>query len=313
MHFTARFVLAIKSNADGQIKYKARYVIGGHRDRLKQYLVHGAQALQASSARLILAIAAIHDLAVWSCDVKLAYLQSAEPLTRRVFIKNPAPEFKLEPHECFELLRPLHGLSDAGDLWHKTLHSHLVNDLHLTPTKTDPSLYFAYANGELTGLSGFYVDDLLRAGTPEFRTSSSKTHMRFETTGDEDPPFTFAGFNIAKQSDVPYTIDQLFYMKKLEELELTSSFDQYRSMRMRLAWLANTRPDLQFEISQIAQVAAQRFKDDAHAHLLRLNAAIRYAHSNPAHLKFTKLDYSSLHIIGYSDAALPTITTSHHN
>ena len=44
---TARFVLAIKSNADGQVKYKARYVIGGHRDRLKQYLVHGAQALQA--------------------------------------------------------------------------------------------------------------------------------------------------------------------------------------------------------------------------------------------------------------------------
>ena len=98
-------------------------------------------------------------------------------------------------------------------------------------------------------------------------------------------------------------MDQLFYMKKLEELELTSSFDQYRSMRMRLAWLANTRPDLQFEISQIAQVTAQRFKDDAQAHLRRLNAAIRYAHSNPAHLKFPKLDYSSLHIIGYSDAA----------
>ena len=29
---TARFVLAIKSNADGEIKYKARYVIGDHRD-----------------------------------------------------------------------------------------------------------------------------------------------------------------------------------------------------------------------------------------------------------------------------------------
>ena len=33
--FTARFVLAVKSNADGQVKYKARYVIGGHRDTLK--------------------------------------------------------------------------------------------------------------------------------------------------------------------------------------------------------------------------------------------------------------------------------------
>ena len=202
----------------------------------------------------------------------------------------------------FRAPTPLYGLSDAGDLWHKTLHTHLVDDLHLIPTKTDPSLYFAHANGEIIGLSGSYVDDLLRAGTPEFRTSSSRTHVRFETTGDEDPPFTFAGFNIAKRSDVPYAIDQLFYMKKLEELELSSSFDQYRSMRMRLAWLANTRPDLQFEISQIAQVTAQRFKDDACAHLLRLNAAIRYA-LQPGTPQISKLDSSSLHIIGYSDAA----------
>ena len=61
---TARFVLAIKSNTDGQVKYKARYVIGGHRDELKQYLVHGAQTLQASSARLLLALAAIHGFDV---------------------------------------------------------------------------------------------------------------------------------------------------------------------------------------------------------------------------------------------------------
>ncbi len=39
---TARFFLAIKSNPHGKIKHKARYVIGGHRDRLKHYIVHGA-------------------------------------------------------------------------------------------------------------------------------------------------------------------------------------------------------------------------------------------------------------------------------
>ena len=85
---TARFVLAIKSNAHGLIKYEERYVIGGHRDILKHYLVHGAQTLQPSSVRLLFALASAYDFDIWSSDVKIAYLQSTEPLTHPVFIKN---------------------------------------------------------------------------------------------------------------------------------------------------------------------------------------------------------------------------------
>ena len=94
---TARFVLGIKSNADGEIKYKARYVIGGHRDCFKHCMVHGDQNVQPSSARLLLALAMAYDFNVWSTDVKLAYLQSSEPLERKIYTSNPAPEFELEP------------------------------------------------------------------------------------------------------------------------------------------------------------------------------------------------------------------------
>ena len=197
----------------------------------------------------------------------------------------------------------MYGLSDAGDLWHKTLHRHLVDELGLVPSKADPSLYFSFTNGVLSGINGSYVDDLLRAGTPDFRESCSQTHRRFETSGDESPPFTFAGFNIAPLPNGTMVIDQLFYMKKLEEIDLSSSYSDFRSMRMKLAWLSNTRPDLQFEISQLAQVTSSQFDADAHAHVNRLNEAIRYAYVNVAHLKFPKLDRSSLRIFGYNDAA----------
>ena len=90
---TARFVLAIKSSVDGRINYKASYVVGGHRDLLKQCLVHGAQTLQTSSTRLLIAIANAFEFDVWSSDAKLAYLESTEPLLRHVFITNPAQEF----------------------------------------------------------------------------------------------------------------------------------------------------------------------------------------------------------------------------
>ena len=72
---------------------------------------------------------------------------------------------------------------------------------------------------------------------------------------------------------------------------------------MRLAWLANTCSDLQFEISQIAQDTVQRFWENATAHLQRLNEAVRYTFNNVEYFKFPQLDSSSAKIIGYRDAA----------
>ena len=68
---TARFVFTINFNADGEVKYKARYVIGEHRDSINSYLVPGAQTLQASSSRLLLALASMFRISVCSSDVKL--------------------------------------------------------------------------------------------------------------------------------------------------------------------------------------------------------------------------------------------------
>ena len=55
---TARFVLAIKSTTDGQVKYKARHVIGGHTDKMKHYLAYYSQTVSPASTRLLLALAA---------------------------------------------------------------------------------------------------------------------------------------------------------------------------------------------------------------------------------------------------------------
>ena len=180
-------------------------------------------------------MAAMFGFDVWSSDVKLAYLQSTEPLKRRVLIINPAPQFELEPHECFELLKPLYGLCDAGDLWHQTLHRHLVEDLQLESTKVDSSLYFCFRFGELAGINGTYVDDLLRAGDHEFRKKCTKTHKVFETSGDDPTPLTFSGFNVCVNDDGSLSIDQNFYRKQLECLDSASTFPDFRSMGMKLA------------------------------------------------------------------------------
>ena len=124
-------------------------------------MVHGAQTLQESSSRLLLALPAAHEFELWTSDVKLAYLKSTEPLERRVFVKNPAPEFELGQSECFELLRPLYGLRDAGDLCHESLSLHFRQELKFQPTKIDTSLYFSFRDNNLVGIIGSYVDNLL--------------------------------------------------------------------------------------------------------------------------------------------------------
>ena len=108
----------------------------------------------------------------------------------------PSPEFELDPPECFELLLPLYGICDAGDLWHELLTRHSVKDLNLQPTKADPSLYFSFRDSNLVGIHWYYVNDLLHAGDAKFRKRFQLTHERFETSGDEEIPINFAGLHI---------------------------------------------------------------------------------------------------------------------
>ena len=111
-----RFVPDMKSIEDKNVKYKARYVIGGHRDRLKHMMVHSTSTLQPSSIQILLALETVHGFEIWTSDVRQAYIQSAEPLARDVFISKPVLELELDLSQYLQLLKPLYGLCEAGDL-----------------------------------------------------------------------------------------------------------------------------------------------------------------------------------------------------
>lgn len=74
-------------------------------------------------------------------------------------------------------------------------------------------------------------------------------------------------------------------------------------MRMKLARLASTRPDCQFEISQFTQVTEERFNAERSGFIRRLNKATRYATDYRISLRIPKLETSSLRIIGFADAS----------
>ena len=300
---SGRFVLTIKSTEYGKIKHKARYVIGGHRDKFKDLMVHSTSTLQPQSVRLLLALAAIFNFDIWTSDLRQAYLQSAEPLAREIFIAKPVPELELKPSQCLQLLKPLYGLCESGDIWHETLANHHKEDLGMKSLRSDPALYSLIKEGILRGLSGGYVDDLIRAGDEYFKKVSQKTNEKFDMAENEKIPCTFTGFSLSHNRDGEVIQDQHEYLKKLETLSLGASFGQFRSMRMKLAWLSNTRPDCLFEISQLAQVTEEMFSSSPRETARRLNKAVKFAVDNRLSLRIPKLDKKTLRVIGYSDSS----------
>jgi hypothetical protein len=69
-----RFVLVIKNGDTDQEVYKARYVVQGFLDPLKQRAVHNLPNLTQDTSRLVLALASICGFEVWTLDISQAFL-----------------------------------------------------------------------------------------------------------------------------------------------------------------------------------------------------------------------------------------------
>lgn len=173
----------------------------------------------------------------------------------------------------------------------------------MKPSRVDPALYYLLYNGIIRKLSGGYVDDIIRPGDKHFKKLSNKTNDIFEMGEDEHIPCEFTGFSLNYDNDGYIIKEQHSYLRKLESLPPDASFNQFRSMRMKFAWLSHSRPDCLFEISQLAQVTEAKFDSSKREFLKRLNRAVKFADDHRVSLKIRKLDKESLRIIGFSDAS----------
>ena len=244
----------------------------------------------------------MYEFPIWTADVRQAYLQSFEPLQREIHIAKPAKEFNLPHDKCLKIVKPLYGLCDAGDLWYETLDQHHRKNLKMEPFRIDTALYSSGEGDNLKGLSGCYVDDLLRCGNFEFEKASSKTKERIELAESFRLQSEFTGFLIDEDRH-SFFIDQNNYLRKLESLPKDATFGEFQSMRMKLAWLSNSRQNCLFEIAQLAQITDEMFKKSAPTIIRRLHKATKYAVENRIRLRIPTLEKSSIRVVGFSDSS----------
>ena len=63
-------------------------------------------------------------------------------------------------------------------------------------------------------------------------------------------------------------------MRKLRPMSTDRSYSGFASLRMKLAWLAHSRPDCMFEVSKMTQVARKRLEEDRRNFLKRVNRTV---------------------------------------
>lgn len=138
-------------------------------------LVNSFSKVSQQSVGLLLSLATIFEFQIWSEYLMKTYLQSAERILRKVYIRGK-PELQLYSDEILDILRPLYCLADSGGYRHSTLLHHIKQDLEITATASDLSLHFNQIQGELQGIVATNVEGTVGTGTVEFGKETIKTN-----------------------------------------------------------------------------------------------------------------------------------------
>ena len=274
----SRVVRAIKTDSNGNEKFKTRLFIQGHLDPEKGKIVNEAPTILRSSTRLILTIAATLNFEIWSRDVKQAFIQSEDTLQRELYVKPPKrPEFLSminQPPGLLQAVKPLYGLSESPDNWWQTFKRYHVTTLEMTQSKLDPCFFFKKRDSQLIGLIGTLVDGTLGAGCLEFAVEEESKSSKFDVKPrDEHLLFSFGGAEISKFSN-GLRISQLEYSQSLKTISpkhFTSK--EFAHLRGRLAYVAtSTRPDVAYSNAKLAQVFSSSATP---ANVRLLNSAVK--------------------------------------
>ncbi|GJV21831.1 zinc finger, CCHC-type containing protein [Tanacetum coccineum] len=115
-----KWIFKRKMKVDGTInKFKARLVIQGFRQKEGiDYFDTYAPVARITTIRLLLALAAIHNLVIHQMDVKTAFLNG--DLDEEVYMKQPKG-FVMpgNEHKVCKLVKSLYGLKQAPKQWHQ--------------------------------------------------------------------------------------------------------------------------------------------------------------------------------------------------
>jgi hypothetical protein len=325
--FSSKMILRIKYAPDGNIsKYKARLVLRGNEQREGlDYEEVYAPTVHKTTIRVLLALAAQHDLIIHQMDVCTAFLNPALKEGEEIFMRLPL-QLRSSKDDVCRLKKALYGLKQAPRRWNECLQEFLLSE-GFTRGKADSCLYVKGKDVPSMLLVAIYVDDLLILGRQLELLTAFKTAIckRFKMV-DGGPATYYTGFEIQQDitngvvsiSQAKYVRDILEKAKMIDatpastplpaatQLSKASHDDAlienpqlYRSVVGALLYAStSTRVDISTAVAQLCKY----MHEPRQSHLVALKHLLRYLCGTVANgLRYSRAEASEM--CGYADAS----------
>jgi hypothetical protein len=157
----SKFIYKIKEDEKGDIKeYKSRWVpLGCNQREGVDYDETFAPVSKYTSFRILMSIAATHDMNVYQFDVNNAFPNA--DLKEDVYVM-PPPGIQLPSNKVYKLQKALYGLKQSPMEWNNLIDGFIRKEGFVRST-TDPCIY-SHGKGVNTMYLGLYVDDIIVIG-----------------------------------------------------------------------------------------------------------------------------------------------------
>ena len=271
-----RWVYKIKRKPDGSIdRYKARLVAKGYAQQYGiDYEETFAPTSRMTTIRTVVALAAQRGWKMHQLDIKTAFLNG--DLQEEVYVKQP-PGFatKEKEHMVCRLHKALYGLKQAPRAWYEKIHKHLIA-LGFTCSLIESTFYVRKDGPNLLVLV-LYVDDILLTGSCDAKLDFLMADLQhtFEVTylgllsyylgiqfvSVEGGMFMHQGKYVEKllqrfdfeDCKPVYTPVETGFRFSVEDSSDAFDTSLYQQAVGCLIYACNTRPDIQYAVSQLSR------------------------------------------------------------
>ena len=293
-----RWVLTWKTIEDeeGKVvgkKPKARLIIKGFLDPDLLSLKRESPTLSTQNRNLLLSVAAWKQWKVQVGDVKTAFLNADATERDRNLGADPPEEVRnmlnMKPWELFRVLKAVYGLLHAPKVWYDKLAA-VLGEMGWIRSRLEPCVFKLFGStGELLGLIGCHVDDLVCVGEgPAYATMLQKLQESFPFGSWRDAQkesIMFCGCEMKQDPDGTIRLNQERYALGINEVNISAKRkqdreapltaeerSQYRAVLGALSWRGTqSAPWLCASVSYLQGAFTTACVED----LLQLNKLVR--------------------------------------